>query len=58
MLARPETQKEFKQGYDAFLLNKEKDENPYANWMRKGAEIKVIYWDMGWDAAKLNGEER
>ena len=48
-LAKPEDQPEFKQGYEAYFQNKEKSENPYKNWLRKGAEMKKIYWDMGWE---------
>ena len=50
VLSRPEDQKEYHQGWEACFNNKGKAQNPYRNWMRKGAEIKKIYWDMGWDA--------
>jgi ribosome modulation factor len=51
-LSKPEDQPDFIKGYNAFLDGKAKDKNPYQNWMRKGAGMKTIYWNMGWEKAE------
>lgn len=57
-LGKPNDQQEYIQGWEACFNNEGKDENPYKNWFSKNAEIKKIYWDMGWDACrKPNGQK-